>query len=78
IPKEYVDWYKRRLDNRTTHLHFNNYQSNLFNVSDGLDQGCPLSPTGFIFYNALVLPSKGELSLGFIDNVALIARGRSY
>ncbi|KAG2755209.1 hypothetical protein P692DRAFT_20644508, partial [Suillus brevipes Sb2] len=72
------------LANRTTHLHFDDYQSNLFNVSDGLDQGCPLSPTGFIFYNAPVLrvadlrPSKGELSLGFIDDVALIARGRSY
>ncbi|KIK31872.1 hypothetical protein CY34DRAFT_60690, partial [Suillus luteus UH-Slu-Lm8-n1] len=72
------------LDNRTTHLFFDNYQSNLFNVPDGLDQGCPLSPFGFITYNSGVLtvtdpnPRSGELSLGFIDDMALVARGRTY
>jgi hypothetical protein len=56
----------------------------LFNVVDGIDQGCPLSPLGFVFYNSDVLrvanpnPRQGELSLGFLDNVALAARGKTY
>jgi len=84
IPQEYVNWYKRRLDNRTTSLTFDDYQSHSFNVINGIDQGCPLSPIAFIFYNSPLLkvahpsPRKGELSLGFIDDVALAAKANSY
>jgi hypothetical protein len=84
IPEEYISWYERRLANRTTTLSFDDFQSAIFNVHDGLDQGCPLSPLGFIFYNADGLriadprPSKGELSLGFIDDIAIAARARTY
>jgi hypothetical protein len=84
IPQEYVNWYKRRLDNRSTSLAFDDYQSHPFNVTNGTDQGCPLSPIAFIFYNSKLLnvahpsPRKGELSLGFIDDVALAAKGSSY
>lgn len=84
IPQEYVNWYRRRLENRSTHLVFDDYQSKAFNVENGIDQGCPLSPLAFIFYNSNLLevadpnPRKGELSLGFIDDVALAARGKSY
>ncbi|KAG2737092.1 hypothetical protein P692DRAFT_20638474, partial [Suillus brevipes Sb2] len=79
-----INWYGRRLENRSTYLFFDDYQSNLFNVVDGIDQGCPLSPLGFVFYNSDVLrvanpnPRQGELSLGFLDNVALAARGKTY
>jgi hypothetical protein len=61
-----------------------NYQSNLFNVIDGIDQGCPLLLLGFIFYNSDVLrvadlnPRQGELSLGFLDDIVLVARGKTY
>jgi hypothetical protein len=84
IPQEYINWYGRRLENRSTYLFFDDYQSNLFNVVDGIDQGCPLSPLGFVFYNSDVLrvadpnPRQGELSLGFLDDVALAARGKTY
>ncbi|KAG2073797.1 hypothetical protein BDR04DRAFT_958587, partial [Suillus decipiens] len=77
-------WYRRHLENRLMYLFFNDYQSNLFNIVDRIDQGCPLSPLGFIFYNSDVLrvanpnPKQGELSLGFLDDVALAARGRTY
>jgi ribonuclease HI len=83
-PTQYIEWYRRRLKNRTTHLFFDDYQLKLFKVPDGLDQGCPLSPIVFIFYNSDVLevanpnPRKGELSLGFLDDVALAARAKSY
>ncbi|KAG2065356.1 hypothetical protein BDR04DRAFT_1032968 [Suillus decipiens] len=80
LPVQYVEWYRRRLENQNTHLHFDNYQSKLFKVPDGLDQGCPLSPITFIFYNSDILqvadPRKGELSLGFLDDIALAARAQ--
>jgi hypothetical protein len=84
ILMQYIEWYRRRLENRTTHLFFDNYQLKLFKVSDRLDQGCPLSLIAFIFYNSDVLevtnpnPHKGELSLGLLDDVALAARAKSY
>ncbi|KAG2749479.1 hypothetical protein P692DRAFT_20694273, partial [Suillus brevipes Sb2] len=84
IPQEYVDWYGRRLDNRKTVMIFDDFQSEAFNVADGVDQGCPLSPLGFVFYNSGVLqvadpnPRRGEISLGFIDDVALGAKGKTY
>jgi len=84
IPTEYIDWYSNRLSNRTTTLSFDDYRSTQLNVVNGVDQGCPLSVIGFLFYNADVLrvanpdPRRGELSLGFIDDIALAARGRTY
>ncbi|KAG2746894.1 hypothetical protein P692DRAFT_20695030, partial [Suillus brevipes Sb2] len=84
IPLEYINWYSNRLSKRKTTLHFDNYRSDLFNVSNGVDQGCPLSVIGFLFYNSPVLrvantnPKRGELSLGFIDDIALAARGKDY
>ncbi|KAJ8584194.1 hypothetical protein M405DRAFT_747481, partial [Rhizopogon salebrosus TDB-379] len=84
IPPEYTKWYGRRLSNRTTTLSFDDYKSTHFNIPIGLDQGCPLSAIGFLFYNADVLcvanpdPHQGELSLGFIDDIALAASGKSY
>ncbi|KAG2063465.1 hypothetical protein BDR04DRAFT_1037888 [Suillus decipiens] len=84
VPHEHVNWYRRRLANRTTYLFFDDYQSNLFNVVDKIDQGCPPFPSGFVSYNSDVLrvadlnPRQSELSLGFLDDVALAARGKSY
>ncbi|KAG2055597.1 hypothetical protein BDR06DRAFT_837018, partial [Suillus hirtellus] len=84
ILKEYTDWYSKQLENCKTLLIFDDYQSTLFNVSEGVNQGYPLSLLGFIFYNTDVLqvadpnPHRGELSLGFIDNIALAATGGSY
>jgi len=84
IPTEYIDWYCRRLANRTMTLSFDDFKSTPFNVQNGIDQGCPISPLTFIFYNADILrvsdlkPCQGEMALGFIDDVALVARARSY
>ena len=44
IPKQYTDWYQRRLETHKTVLSFNDFQSDPFNIPIGLDQGCPLSP----------------------------------
>lgn len=55
IPLEYINWYGKWLSNRSTTLHFDDYRSDLFDVSNRVDQGCPLSVIGFLFYNSPVL-----------------------
>lgn len=52
IPMEYSDWVLRRLANRTTWLTFDDYQSDPFPVSNGLDQGDAMSVILYILYNA--------------------------
>lgn len=84
FPEEYILWYQRQLSSRSTTLVFDDYESATFNVENGVDQGCPLSVIAFLIYNADVLevadpkPTCGELSLGFIDNIALIAKGKTF
>ena len=39
VPEGHVEWLGRQLEGRQTTLVFNNYQSEPFNVGDGLDQG---------------------------------------
>lgn len=84
IPQEYIDWYECRLNGRSTILIFDDFNSNMFNVEGGVDQGCPLFLLALIFYNTDLLRiadlrlQKGKLSLRFIDVVALVARGKMY
>ena len=82
LPAEYVNWYRTRLTGRSTTLEFNDFCSQLFSIDSGIDQGCPLSVVGFLFYNADILdiPNKknGELASGFIDDIKLIARGPTF
>ncbi|KAH7918415.1 hypothetical protein BV22DRAFT_975724, partial [Leucogyrophana mollusca] len=79
---EYVEWFRRRLDDRQTKLIFDSFISEIFGVGNGIDQGCPLSVIAFLFYNSDLLDiadrRKGELILGFIDDTLLAARGRSF
>ncbi|KIK45268.1 hypothetical protein CY34DRAFT_42041, partial [Suillus luteus UH-Slu-Lm8-n1] len=84
FPEEYITWYQRQLNNHSTTLIFDDYVSATFNVENGVDQGCPLSVIAFLIYNSDVLkvadpkPSRGELSLGFIDDIALVAKGKTF
>ena len=63
-------------------LEFNDYCSPLFQIESSIDQGCPLSVLAFLFYNADILDiadtKNGELVLGFIDDIAIRARGPSF
>ena len=67
---------------RATTLEFNDYCSPLFQIESGIDQGCPLSALAFLFYNADILDitdtKNGELVLGFIDDIVIMARGPSF
>ncbi|KAG1819118.1 uncharacterized protein BJ212DRAFT_1235108, partial [Suillus subaureus] len=82
ILMEYINWYGKQLSNRSMTLHFNDYRSDLFNVSNRVDRGCPLLVIGFLFYNSPVLHvanTEGQKTiLGFIDDITLAAQGTSY
>jgi len=82
IPKEYTDWYQRRLETHKMILSFDDFQSEPFNIPIGLDQGCPLSPIALLFYNTDLIGLGGNrhdiLTLGFINNTTFVARGKSF
>jgi hypothetical protein len=55
IPEEYTDWMKRRLGNCRTTLSFDDYQTEAFIVTNGLDQGDPFSGIYYLIYNTDLL-----------------------
>lgn len=76
IPRAYTDWLRAKTQNRQTTLAFDDYNSNPETINHGLDQGCPLSPILYLYYNAGLLEStegQKEDSVAFIDDAAVMA-----
>ena len=62
-----------------TILIFDNYKSDPFEVTNGLDQGDPPSSVFYSSYNAnLIIPSPNELKSAFIDNTIFLATGTTF
>jgi ribonuclease HI/endonuclease/exonuclease/phosphatase family metal-dependent hydrolase len=84
IPRQYSDWVGEKLSGRATTISFDDFQSKLIDIAAGLDQGCPLSPVLYIIYNSPLLEitktsrSQEHMSTGFLDDVALLARGKNF
>ena len=82
IPVEYMEWLRWRLDGRRTTLSFDDFISDPFHIPMGLDQGCPLLPIAFLFYNGDLISTPGkakdQLGLGFIDDMAFATRGKTF
>ena len=82
IPKEYTEWMKRRLENRQTTISFDDYQTEAFEVLNGLDQGDPYSGVSYLIYNADVLKipiyRAGEWILLFVDDAVIIVSGKNF
>ena len=77
VPREYTDWIQCKLTGHLTTIGFDDYISDSFSVSDGCDQGCPLSVVLYLYYNTGLLEIANtvdkELAPGFIDDVVLAA-----
>jgi Reverse transcriptase (RNA-dependent DNA polymerase) len=56
IPIEYTQWITRRMTGRLTILTFDDYESEPFEVTNGLDQGDPSSSVFYGFYSAVMSP----------------------
>ena len=79
IPREYTEWIRRKVTNRTTRISFDDFRSSVKAINCGIDQGCPISGILFIFYNADLLDitnkKNGEDSLAVVDDTTLLATG---
>lgn len=82
IPEILVDWMRRKLTDRQVILCFDDYESEPQTIRGGLDQGCPSSVISYQVYNSDNLdaadPQKGEFATGNIDDVAVIAVGKTF
>ncbi|KAI0336976.1 hypothetical protein BDW22DRAFT_1297871, partial [Trametopsis cervina] len=82
IPKILVNWMRRKLTDHQVILCFDDYESEPQIIRRGLDQGCPSSVIFYQLYNSDNLdaadPQKGEFTTGNIDNVAVIAVGKTF
>ncbi len=82
VPVEYVRWLRTKLTGRRTTLKFDDFASDPFLIERGIDQGCPLSVILYAFYNAALVEAadhkKGETAEGSMDDVAVIATGRTF
>ena len=82
IPTAIVNFVEKLLTNRKTRLKFDDYISDIINITNGIGQGDPLSMLLYILYNAdlLNLPDDptNEDALGYVDNIALISVGEDF
>ena len=82
IPSILVDFITRLLTNRRTRLRFDDYTSELMDITNGIGQGDPLSMLLYILYNAdlLEIPDNElkEDALGYVDDIALLAIGEDF
>lgn len=67
---------------RKTKLHFDNFISEFLDITNGCDQGCPLSVFCYLFYNADLLdiarPKEREMVIAFMDDVNLIKAAKTF
>ena len=79
IPTAIVNFVEQLLMNRKTRLKFDDYTSDIIDITNGIGQGDPLSMLLYILYNAdlLDLPDNplAEDAIGYVDDIALIATG---
>lgn len=65
VPEGYIRFVRNMLTGRTTHIRFDDYQSDRFPVNNGFGQGDPLSMISYLFYNAdslilLLIPTNSR------------------
>ena len=82
IPKWITDWTESFLSERRTTLTIQRRTTDVFDVRTGIPQGSPISPILYLFYNADLLeicqrPGTNTSSLGFADDVNVLAYGKS-
>jgi ribonuclease HI len=81
VPEIYINWMRAKFDGRTTCLAFDDYVSEPLPISNGIDQGCPLSVIFYLIYNSPLVKiphGKDELCLAYIDDVTFVAVGDTF
>src|SRR6202522_1076796 len=82
VPVAIVKYVRQLLSGRKTRLKFDDYVSEVTNITNGIGQGDPISMLLYIIYNAdlLELPDNpnAEDAIGYADDVALVATGSDF
>ena len=77
-----MEWLGRQLEGGQTTLVFDNYQSELFDIKDGLDQGDAQSLIVWIIYNLLILQIFQKLAketgLLYINDAAALVTSADF
>ena len=80
IPKEYMEWIRRKVANRNTTIYLDDYTTPPMLIPWGLDQGCPLSGIVYQFYSTglIEIPNEnnGEGCVSFVDDTTITAEGK--
>lgn len=77
IPMEITRWIWAKVKNCTARLLFDDYIMEQLNLPSGIDQGCPLSPILYAFYNTDLVhneTNRNLLKLLFHNNTVFLAR----
>jgi hypothetical protein len=80
IPTAYVKFIERLLKGRKTKLKFDNFISELINITNGIGQGNPISMLLYILYNMDLLEALRCLdkdAVGYMDNALVIATAKT-
>lgn len=82
IPQWIANWVESFLNNRRTNLILQRRATPTFETEVGIPQGSPISPVLYLFYNADLLDICNRIGtntsgLGFVDDVNVLAYGRS-
>ena len=82
IPAVYTTFIQQLLVRRHTKLRFDDFTSDFIDISNGIGQGDPLSMNLYTIFNADLLDIPGnedkESSLGYVDDIALVAIGEDF
>ena len=82
VPASIVRYIGLLLTGRKTRLKFDDYVSEVTNITNGIGQGDPISMLLYICYNAdlLDLPDNpaAEDAIGYVDDIALVATGSDF
>ena len=82
VPAAIVRYVGLLLTGRKTRLKFDDYVSEVTNITNGIGQGDPISMLLYICYNAdlLDLPDNpvAEDAIGYVDDIALVATGSDF
>lgn len=81
VPVEITRWIREKLMDHMVRLAFNDHITEHLQLLTGIDQGCPLSPISYVFYNVDLVRSdrnRNTLKLSFYDNMVFLARAKNF
>ena len=82
IPNGHVEWLERRLEGRKTSLVFDDFKSETFNITEGIDQGDAQLLIAWLIYNHQILnifnKANKETWFLYVNDTAVLVTGKNF